>query len=31
MTPTGYELLTAKLPRKLEDVEAWVNQQRLAH
>lgn len=28
MTATGYELLTSKLPRKLEDVEAWINQQR---
>ena len=28
MTATGYELLTDKLPRKLEDVEAWVNQER---
>lgn len=28
MTATGYELLTAKLPRKLEDVEAWISQQR---
>jgi Xaa-Pro aminopeptidase len=28
MTPSGYELLTAALPRKLEDVEAWVDQKR---
>jgi Xaa-Pro aminopeptidase len=24
VTPTGYRLLTAAFPRKLEDVEAWV-------
>ncbi len=28
MTPGGYELLTAALPRKLEDVEAWVDRKR---
>jgi hypothetical protein len=24
VTDTGYRLLTTKIPRKLEDVEAWV-------
>jgi Xaa-Pro aminopeptidase len=24
VTDTGYRLLTMKIPRKLEDVEAWV-------
>ena len=32
MTASGYELLTADLPRKLEDVEAWLSQvRRQAH
>jgi Xaa-Pro aminopeptidase len=28
MTAGGHELLTAALPRKLEDVEAWIEQRR---
>jgi Xaa-Pro aminopeptidase len=28
ITPTGYRLLTADFPRKLEDVEAWVKKAR---
>ncbi len=28
MTAGGYELLTAALPRKLEDVETWIEQRR---
>ncbi len=28
MTASGHELLTAALPRKLEDVEAWIEQRR---
>ena len=28
MTNTGYRLLTAAIPRKLEDVEAWVARER---
>jgi Xaa-Pro aminopeptidase len=28
MTAGGYELLTAALPRKLEEVEAWIEQRR---
>jgi Xaa-Pro aminopeptidase len=28
ITPTGYRLLTKEIPRKLEDVEAWVTRSR---
>jgi Xaa-Pro aminopeptidase len=28
MTSTGYRLLTSSIPRKLEDVEAWVARER---
>ena len=28
MTATGYQLLTGALPRKLDDVEAWVTRAR---
>ena len=28
MTDTGYRLLTRDIPRKLEDVEAWVRRAR---
>jgi Xaa-Pro aminopeptidase len=27
-TPQGYRLLTAAIPRKLEDVEAWIARER---
>jgi hypothetical protein len=28
MTDRGYRLLTSSIPRKLEDVEAWVARER---
>jgi len=28
MTTTGFRLLTSSIPRKLEDVEAWVARER---
>jgi Xaa-Pro aminopeptidase len=30
VTPTGYRLLTGEIPRRLEDVEAWVAKARAA-